>query len=78
MVNHRKKTFGFKAVMLSPDTHKRLAELTNHTKMYNDIITELLNSNSNSKIRSEGLKGHRIPSHAPVAPRSKGELQTNG
>jgi hypothetical protein len=43
----RRKTIGFKPVLLSPETHARLSEITKKCQIYNDVITELLNMNMN-------------------------------
>ncbi len=70
-----RKTEGFKPVLVSPETHARLAEMTTKNRIYNDVITELLNKGI---IRAEGLQGNRIRGQIPVAPASKGELRTHG
>ena len=59
-------------MLLSPETHARLAEMTNKKQIFNDVITELLNM----KIRAEGLQGNRIPAQTPVAPASRGGITT--
>jgi predicted CopG family antitoxin len=70
------KTHGFKTVLLSPETHARLAEMTNKKQIFNDVITELLNM----KIRAEGLKNQKQvgPLDDSLAPVSKEENGSHG
>ena len=73
----RRKTVGFKPVLLSPETHARLAEITKKSQIFNDVITELLNTKG---IRLEELQNQKQvePLHGSVVPQSKGELRPNG
>lgn len=71
----RRKTVGFKPVLLSPETHARLAEITKKSQIFNDVITELLNKNVFDAV---GLQGNRIGPQTPVAPESTKELRPHG
>ncbi len=70
------KTYGFKTVLLGPETHARIAEMTNKKQIFNDVITELLNM----KIRAKGLKNQKQVGalNDSLVPASTGELRLHG
>jgi hypothetical protein len=46
-----RKTAGFIAVMISHSNHRRLSKITTKDKIYNDVITELLDLWDYDKMR---------------------------
>ena len=48
----RRKTNGFKPILVDPGNHTRLAKMTNKSQIYDDIITELLNKNMNAIVQT--------------------------
>ena len=73
----RRKTEGFKPVLVSPENHTRLAQRTNKSQIFNDVITELLNTKG---IRLEELQNQKQVGalNDSVVPSPKGELRPNG
>ena len=65
MTSMRRKTEGFKPILISPGNYTTITEMAKKSQIYNDVITELLNMKQNA-IRSEHVLGeantHSIPS----------------
>ena len=51
----RKKTFGFKPILISPENHKWLTSVTSKSQIINDTISELLKDKLNVKVNVNAI-----------------------
>ncbi len=69
---------GFKPILISPENHRRLADIGKKRETFNEIISDLIELRNKNIFDAVGLPGNRIPAQNLVAPASKGGIYSNG
>lgn len=70
---------GFKAILVSPDIHRRLADIGKKRETFNEIITDLIELRNKNAIRSEPMLGEASTHSKSSTQRTRiGDPKPNG